>query len=123
MSGPEQRAEAIAELRAIADLLEADQSVPLPSTQVNFWVRHTGDNAAVGTRIAQALAGPWTSRQVTYGSDFLELRSRPASGLKVDVLIPAEDACTEEGTRTVTVWKPLPAIAALAPGQQEGGES
>ena len=108
------RADAAAILRAVADLIETHEDIPVPSTGINFYVR--GDDApATMAGIAAALPCQWRAEISRSGQyEWLYLRSGPASvlrGTRVDISAPAADACTAAGAKTVTVWQPAAALA------------
>jgi hypothetical protein len=107
------RADAAAILRAVADLIEAREDIPVPGTDIRFYVR--GDDApAVMTAIAAALPCRWRA-EVSRGGEheWLYLRSGPEwalRGTRVDISAPAADVCTAAGAKTVTVWQPAAAL-------------
>lgn len=129
MSAPDSdRAAVIAHLRAVADLMENDETIPVPSNQdITFWAgRAPGDPTANAVRIAFALApaGGWKAEERHYGdSGFLELTAQIAPGWKVSIEVPIADAATEAGQKTVTIWEPKPEIAALLAPEPERGQS
>jgi hypothetical protein len=107
------RADAAAILRAAADLIETRLDIPVPGTDISFYVR--GDDApAIMAAIAAALPCQWQaeiSRSAEY--EWLNLRSSPASvlhGTRVSISAPAADACAAAGAKTVTVWQPAAAL-------------
>jgi hypothetical protein len=118
------RADAAAILRAVADLIETRPDIPVPGTDISFYVR--GDDApAVMAAIAAALPCQWQA-EVSRGGEYewLCLRSGSASvlrGTRVTISAPAADTCTATGVKTVIVWQPAAALAGLvgagAPGE------
>lgn len=115
-----EREQVIALLRKAADLVEASEAVPVPDVTMRFWLRESGDAPATVTAIMTALPGGWKAEQANYGgTDFLKLESE-AGQRHLRVIVPAALAGTEEGTRVVTEWRPLPEITALL--EQPGGE-
>lgn len=113
------RQEAAATLRAVADLIEARPDLPEPDTRINFYVfSEHGDVPAILTAITTALPGPWNAKiqtSASTGNQWLYLTASPGSTDRTEVRVSAraKDACTMTGTRTVTTWQPLPAVAAL----------
>ncbi|MBV9444716.1 MAG: hypothetical protein JO345_02290 [Streptosporangiaceae bacterium] len=106
------RADAALILRAVADLIEARADIPVPGTDISFYVR--GDDApAVMAAIAAALPCRWRA-EISRGSshEWLHLHSGPYStrGTRVSISAPAADACTAAGAKTVTVWQPAAAL-------------
>ena len=103
------RADAAAILRAVADLIETREDIPVPGNDISFYVR--GDDApATMAAIAAALPCQWQA-EVSRGGEYewLHLRTGPASalrGTRVSISSPAADACTAAGAKTVTVWQP-----------------
>ncbi len=118
------RADAAAILRAVADLIETHPGIPVPGSDISFYVR--GDDApAAMAAIAAALPCQWRA-EISRGGEheWLYLRGGEASalqGTRVRIGAPAADACTAAGTRTVTVWQPAGALAGLA-GSEPLGE-
>lgn len=107
------RADAAAILRAVADLIETRPDIPVPGTDVSFYVR--GDDApATMAAIAAAVPCVWRAEVSRSGEyEWLYLRSGPASalrGTRVSISAPAADACTAAGAKTVTVWQPAAAL-------------
>jgi len=107
------RADAAAILRAVADLIETREDIPVPGSDISFYVR--GDDApAAMAAIAAALPCQWQAEISRGGAyEWLYLRSgRPASvrGTQVSISAPAADACTAAGAKTVTVWQPADAL-------------
>ena len=110
------RADAAAILRAVADLIEARADIPVPGTDISFYVR--GDDVpATMAAIAAALPCQWRAEISRSGEyEWLYLRSGPASvlrGTRVGISAPAADACTAAGAKTVTVWQPAAALASF----------
>ena len=112
------RMAAAALLRAVADLIETRPDIPEPGSDISFYV-HGDDAPAAMAAIAAALPCTWraeTSRSGQY--EWLSLRSAAplasvTRGTRVTISAPAADACTAAGAKTVTVWQPAPALAAL----------
>lgn len=116
MSAAEDRAAFVAALRAIADLVESDESVERPTgVTVHFWARGEGDNAAQAAKIATTLPpASWKGAVHHWGTtDYLEMKAQYSPGLDVSIAAPVAAVATEAGTKTVTVWEPRPEIAAL----------
>jgi hypothetical protein len=113
------RADAAAILRAVADLIEAREDIPVPSTDISFYVR--GDGApAVMAAIAASLPCQWRA-EISRGGEYewLYLCSGPASvlrGTRVSISAPAADACTPVAAKTVDVivWQPAAALTGFA---------
>ena len=107
------RTDAAAILRAVADLIETCPDIPLPGSDISFYVR--GDDApGAMAAIAAALPCQWQA-SISRGSEYewLNLRSGPSSMLRgtcVRISAPAADACTAAGVKTVTVWQPAAAL-------------
>jgi len=110
------RADAAAILRAVADLIETRPETPVPGTDIRFYVRGH-DAPTVMAAIAASLPCQWRAEFSRSGEyEWLYLRSGPDSslrGTRVDISAPAADACTAAGAKTVTVWQPAAALAAL----------
>ena len=110
------RADAAAILRAVADLIETHSDVPVPGSDISFYVR--GDDApATMAAIAAALPCQWQA-EISRGGEYewLYLRTGPSSvlhGTRVSISAPAADACTAAGAKTVTVWQPADALTGL----------
>lgn len=107
------RADAAAILRAAADLIQTRPGIPVPGTDISFYVR--GDDApAIMAAIAAALPCRWQAEINRSGEhEWLCLRTGPASvlrGTRVSINAPATDACTAAGAKTVTVWQPAAAL-------------
>jgi hypothetical protein len=104
-------------LRAVADLIESRPDIPVPGSDISFYVHGDGAPAAMAA-IAAALPCQWRaeiSRSGEYA--WLYLRTGPAlatRGTRVSISAPVADACTASGTKTVTVWQPAPALSGLA---------
>lgn len=115
------RQEAAAIFRAVADLIERRPDLPEPTARVDFYVSDykCDDVPAALAAITTALPGPWQATISRSDPDaWLHLRSAAAgssvtTGTTVDVAAPVKDACAPSGTRTITTWQPLPAVAAL----------
>ncbi len=103
------RTAAAAILRAVADLIEARPDIPLPGSDISFYLRGD-DTPATMAAVAAALPCQWQgsiSRSGEHG--WLNLQSGPRAvihGTCVRISAPAADACTPAGARTVTVWQP-----------------
>ena len=111
-SSDDTRTAAAAILRAVAELIETHPDIPMPGTDISFFVR--GDDApATMAAIAAALPCQWQA-EISRGSgcEWLNLRSGPYStrGMRVSISAPAADACTAAGAKTVTVWQPAAAL-------------
>ena len=108
------RTDAAAILRAVADLIETHPDIPLPGSDISFFVR--GDDApATMAAIAAALPCQWRAGFSRGGQyEWLDLSTGPDSalrGTRVRISAPAADACTAAGAKTVTVWQPAAALA------------
>jgi hypothetical protein len=106
------RADAITILRAVADLIETHPGIPVPRTDISFYVR--GDNVpATMAAIASVLPCQWQA-EISRGSgyEWLSLSSGPYSsrGTRVQISADAAAACTAAGAKTVTVWQPAAAL-------------
>jgi hypothetical protein len=117
------RTAATAILRAVADLIETRPDIPVPGSDISFYVR--GEDApATMAAIAAALPCEWQA-SISRGSDeWLNLRSGPVSvihGTCVRISAPAADACTAGGAKTVTVWQPADALSGFL-GSEPLGE-
>lgn len=115
------RQEAAAILRAVAGLLETRPDLPEPHATITIYLTDPG-LAGIPAALAQitaALPGPWKATiSRSASSAWLDLTRAAAgstitAGTTVTVSTPAEQACAPAGTRTVTTWRPLPAVAAL----------
>jgi hypothetical protein len=124
---PERRTAAIAILRAVADLIETHEDVPLPGSTVSFYL-HGDDSVTTMAAIASALPCQWhasISRSGEY--EWLNLSSDPqgrgaiGGGTRVEISANAADTCVEAGAKTVTVWQPQDAITALLGGRPVEG--
>jgi hypothetical protein len=97
----------------VADLLDGDQTIPVPRADSwIFWLREAGavERAA---RIMEAFPAQWAAEQKTWGGgDYLEIRGE-ILGWRIDIEVPMEQAGTATGTRTITEYEPAPALAAL----------
>jgi hypothetical protein len=114
------RRESVAILRAVADLIETRPDLPEPDATIRIHVSgYTCDVPAALTAITAALPGPWTPKMSRSGThEWLDLTASAAgssniNGTTVHLSAPARDACEPSGTRTITTWQPLPAVAAL----------
>jgi hypothetical protein len=121
----EDRHQVAAVLRAVADLTEAGEDTPLSRADISYHV-HGDDAAATVTAIASALPCEWHASISRSGShEWLDLQSdlggHLACGVRVSISADAAGTCTQAGTRTVTVWEPQPAIAALLGGKPLSG--
>jgi len=107
------RADAAAILRAVADLIGTREDIPLPGSDISFYVRGQDAPAAMAA-IAAALPCQWQAEISRSGEyEWLHLRTGPASvlrGTRVSINAPATDACTAAGAKTVTVWQPASAL-------------
>lgn len=119
------RAAAAAILRAAAALIEARPDIPLPGTDISFFVRGQ-DTPATIAAIASALPCDTWQASISRNGEYEWLRlnsgNSQARGTCVRITAPAADACTAAGTKTVTVWQAAAALAALA-GTSELGEA
>lgn len=115
------RSEAIRGMRMLAQLLEGDPTIPLPSaiahSGLTIQLLHAGTSAAAEmARIRAAIGGHFTKG--TYGEDgqYFELCGRMA-GLNVNVVAWRENVCKRvvTGTRDVTEMIPDPAAVAALP--------
>ncbi|HEY1914693.1 MAG TPA: hypothetical protein VGH27_03870 [Streptosporangiaceae bacterium] len=114
------RAAAVALLRAVADLIESRPDLPDPSARVHFYV--CGEHAVTQmTAIAEGLPCGWQSevRHGDSGRAWLDLDSTPQPssilrGTRVDISAPVGDVCVPAGIQTVPVWQPAAALAGLA---------
>ena len=109
------RADAAAILRAVADLIQAREDIPVPGGDISFYL-HGEDAPAAMAAIAAALPCRWQA-EISRGSSYewLHLSSGPYStrNMRVSVSAPAADACTAAGAKTVTVWQPAAALTGL----------
>ena len=118
------RTDAAAILRAVADLIATRPDIPLPGSDISFYIR--GDDApAAMAAIAAALPCEWQA-SISRGSEYeyLNLRSGPLAvlhGTCVRISAPAADACTAAGAKTVTVWQPASALSGFL-GSEPLGE-
>jgi hypothetical protein len=108
------RANTAAILRAVADLIETRKDIPVPGTDISFYVRGD-DTPGIMAAIAAALPCQWQA-EISRGAEYewLNLRSNPASvlhGTRVNISAPVADACTAAGAKTVTVWQLADALA------------
>lgn len=116
----ERRQQSAAILRAVADLIEQHPEVREPRVSVDWYIR--GENPHAAMRLATDVfpAGSWTAKTRESGQyAWLDLDGGNAaaiSGPGVSLQVSA-DARHEAGTRTVTAWKPSPAIADLFDGE------
>lgn len=120
MSAPGIRAQYVATLRAIADAVEADESIPLPHGYLTCFP----DSRAVGLALMRAVPLPWKSDVATNFLDLTaDLGDYSSNGLRLYVHIRREHAGTEGAERTVTVSEfiPDPEITALL--EQDGGDA
>lgn len=110
----ESHRQAAATLRAMADLIDARPDLPLPRVQARYWAsaNHCGDVPAALLAITGALPGPWKA-SIRRSGEYTWLYLDSATGAEINVGTPASEACEPSGTRTVTTWQPLPAIAGL----------
>ncbi len=118
------RTDAAAILRAVADLIETRPDIPVPGSDISFYVRGE-DTPATMAAIASALPCDWQA-SISRGSEheWLNLRSGPLAvihGTCVRISAPAADACTPAGAKTVTVWQPADALTGLV-GSEPVGE-
>ena len=118
------RTDAAAILRAVADLIETRPDIPVPGSDISFYVRGEDTPAAMAA-IASALPCEWQA-SISRGSEYewLNLGSGPPSvirGTCVRISAPADDACTPAGAKTVTVWQPAGALTGLL-GNEPLGE-
>lgn len=120
MNAPDMRAQYAATLRAIADAVEANPQLPLPSGYLSTFPPGREDSIA----LVRAVPLPWKAEA---GNAFLELQANLGdycgTGLRLYVHIRREDAGTEGAERTVTVtdFIPDPEITSLL--TPEGGEA
>ena len=118
------RTAATAILRAVADLIETHPDIPVPGSDISFYVRGE-DTPATMAAIAAALPCEWQASISRSGEhEWLNLRSGPLAaihGTCVRINAPAADACTPAGAKTVTVWQPADALTGLV-GNEPLGE-
>ena len=116
--------DAAAILRAVADLIETRPDIPVPGSDISFYVRGE-DTPATMAAIASALPCDWQASISRSGEhEWLNLRSGPLAvihGTCVRISAPAADACTPAGAKTVTVWQPADALTGLV-GSEPVGE-
>lgn len=120
MSGTEKE-RMLALLRAMADLLENDERVPVPYVHVNFVIHGAEDAAAVMAAAASALPMRWSGRARTNsqsGKDYYELTAEGHKG-SATISAPAADVCTATGEHMVTDWALAPSLAALLAEQSQ----
>ncbi len=124
---PERQTAAAAILRAVADLIETREDIPLPGCDVDFHL-HGEDVLATMTAIATALPCQWHASLSRSGEyEWLKLCSDPPgstvirTGAWVTITADAADTCVEAGAKTVTVWQPREAITGLLGGRPVEG--
>jgi hypothetical protein len=108
------RAGAAAILRAVADLIQTREDIPVPGGDISFYL-HGEDAPAIMAAIAAALPSCRWQAEISRGSEheWLRLSSGPYStrDTRVSISAPAADTCTAAGAKTVTVWQPAAALA------------
>ena len=107
------RADAAAILRAVADLIQTREDIPVPGGDISFYL-HGEDAPAIIAAVAAAVPCQWQAEISRSGEyEWLHLRSGPYSTrtMRVSISAPAADTCTAAGAKTVTVWQPAPALA------------
>ena len=117
------RTDAAAILRAVADLIETRPDIPVPGSDISFYVRGQ-DTPATMAAIASALPCDWQASISRGSGEWLNLRSGPLAvihGTCVRISAPAADACTAAGAKTVTVWQPADALTGFL-GSEPVGE-
>lgn len=123
MTEAERRRQSAAILRAVADLIERHPEVKEPRVRVDWYFQGEHPHATMTLAAGVFPAGPWTASTRESGEySWLNLEAGNADGVSMPgvrlcVTADARHACEESGTRTVTVWKPSPAIAALITGE------
>jgi hypothetical protein len=115
MTETDTRAEYVAGLRALADLLEANTDVPVPTYGADRWqpIRWviTGESAAEQkaaiAAVVRAVGGTWAKRSTGKNDDLFTFDGRLA-GLYLDILTHRETVCRRvvTGTREVTATIP-----------------
>jgi hypothetical protein len=104
------RADAATILRAVADLIQTREDIPVPGGDISFYLH--GEDAPAA--IAAALPSCRWQAEISRGSgyEWLHLRTGPYStrAMRVSISAPAADACTAAGAKTVTVWQPAAAL-------------
>lgn len=114
------RAEYIAGLRMLADLLERHSEVPLPSTgrtmPIDIWVTREEDQAAKLAELARLLPGRKTKSQVGSQGQWFCLTAH-LRGLKVEVTADRNEVCEKvvTGSREVIEEVPDPELLAAVP--------
>ena len=122
----EHRAQYAAVLRAIADAVEASETIPVPHGYLTMFPRSREDAAA----FLRAIPLPWTAEppgpgehHFTFQADLGEYTS---NGIRLYVHAVPEDVATggepKPAPVMVTEWEPVPEIAALLAEQPEGSE-
>jgi hypothetical protein len=117
------RTDAAAILRAVADLIETRPDIPVPGSDISFYLRGE-DTPATMAAIASALPCDWQASISRGSGEWLNLRSGPLAvihGTCVRISAPAADACTPAGAKTVTVWQPADALTGFL-GSEPIGE-
>lgn len=116
------RSQVAAVMRAVADLIEQDETVPVPETKIGFSVYGLSDGGPGIVRdIMAGLQGGWKSREIhDRGATYYDL-TRKTGGVEIQIWTTAEVVGAQQGTRTVEVpaWQVSPEIAALL-DEQEG---
>ena len=126
MSAPEDRTRIIALLRALADLLENDESLPVPHGYLTVFPHSTAATAAF-----LSLPTPWRGEAPAPGGDFYsftgDIGSYTHDGIRISMRARPGDVAIEGPAEPVpvmvTMWEPLPEIAALLESTEgEAGE-
>jgi hypothetical protein len=103
------RAEYIAGLRALADVLEANPDIDPPGNQMTWVTSWLVDPKAETRKIIRAIGGKWDKRGGGTDGSIMVFESR-ISGLPVEILCQREQVCERVvvGTRQVTKTVPAP---------------
>lgn len=118
------RAQAASVLRAVADLIEHNETVPVPKGKVSFSVYGSTGEAGPGIvrDILAGLPGGWKAREIPDSSGTYFDITRETGGVEIQIWTTAGIVAAEQGTRTIEVpaYEIAPGIAALLDEKQEG---
>ena len=123
VSAPDPRATFAATMRALADLAEQSEEIPLPFARIHFAVAGATRAAQAMADAAAALKGPWETGITSGGAgDRLELSASPG-GVTVVISARAAQVCTRDAAPGSLGWVLLPEITAvLEPEAADSGE-